>query len=204
MRDSNIRWGELIGGMLIIGGSIALVVSFWSEIAHHSFVQFGVFTGVTAAMLGLGLYAEHRWKLPTTSRGILLIATLLTPLNFLAFAALSHGATPTAIETAIEAGALLLFGFLVWRGGSVDSLLAESPHRGSHRPIGVTGVDSTAGRAAIGNGHDRDSVRFPVAIYCGVVALMLVRAARWKRIRAHAIEAIFMLLGVATFAAARP
>src|SRR5579859_2680275 len=119
MRDSNIRWGELVGGMLIIGGSIALVVSFWSQIAHHSFVQFGLFTGVTTAMLGLGLYAEHRWKLPTTSRGILLIATLLVPLNVLAFAALSHGAKPTGVETVIEVGALALFGFLVWRGAAV-------------------------------------------------------------------------------------
>jgi hypothetical protein len=64
MRDSNIRWGELVGGMLIVGCSIALVISFWSEIAHHSFLQFGLFTSVTGAMLGLGLYAEHRWKLP--------------------------------------------------------------------------------------------------------------------------------------------
>jgi len=40
---------------------------------------------VTSAIFGTGLYTEHRWKLPTTSRGLLLIATLLVPLNFLAF-----------------------------------------------------------------------------------------------------------------------
>src|SRR6185312_16264816 len=105
MRESNIRWGELIGGLLIIGGSIALVISFWNQIAGKPFFQFGIFTTVTAALMGLGLYAEHRWKLPTTSRGILLIATLLVPLNFVAFAALSHGAPSAPLVTIVELAA---------------------------------------------------------------------------------------------------
>jgi hypothetical protein len=200
MRDSNIRWGELVGGMLIIGGSIALVISFWSQIAHHSFVQFALFTGVTTAMLGLGLYAEHRWKLPTTSRGILLIATLLVPLNFLAFAALSHGAKPTAIETAIEIGALALFGFLVWRAAAV-----LMPYWPRLLVIGVVGpsaslvlVQRLGIRQSVGANLLLGAI--PVLIYCAVVAVMLARAGRWKHVRAHVIEAIFVLLGVATFA----
>ncbi len=32
MEERNIRWGELVGGLLIVCGSIALVISFWSEI----------------------------------------------------------------------------------------------------------------------------------------------------------------------------
>ena len=33
MEEKNIRWGELVGGLLIVGCSVALVISFWSEIA---------------------------------------------------------------------------------------------------------------------------------------------------------------------------
>jgi hypothetical protein len=72
MEERNIRWGELVGGLLIVGCSVALVVSLWSQIARLPLVQFLVFTSVTAALFGTGLYTEHRWKLPMTSRGLLL------------------------------------------------------------------------------------------------------------------------------------
>ena len=92
MEQKNIRWGELVGGLLIVGCSVALVLSFWAEISQRPVLKFSIFTAVTGALFGLGLYTEHRWKLPTTSRGVLLIATLLVPLNFLAFAAFSRSA----------------------------------------------------------------------------------------------------------------
>ena len=77
MEESNIRWGEIIGGLLIIGCSTALVVSLWAQISEIPVLKFLIFTTVTAILFGIGLYTEHRWKLPTTSRGILTIATLL-------------------------------------------------------------------------------------------------------------------------------
>src|SRR5213075_2721007 len=94
MEQSNIRWGEIIGGLLIIGCSTALVVSLWAQISRVPTVKFLIFTTVTAALFGIGFYTEHHWKLPTTSRGILTIATLLVPLNFLAIAAVSSNAAP--------------------------------------------------------------------------------------------------------------
>lgn len=90
MEEKHIRWGELVGGLLIISCSVALVISFWSEIADSP-LQFAVFNGVTAALFGLGLYAAKRWKLPTTSQGLLITAILMVPLNFLALAAFSEG-----------------------------------------------------------------------------------------------------------------
>ena len=33
--EKNIRWGELVGGLLIVGCSLALVISFWASIAKH-------------------------------------------------------------------------------------------------------------------------------------------------------------------------
>ncbi|HZZ72924.1 MAG TPA: hypothetical protein VFE24_11785 [Pirellulales bacterium] len=101
MEDRNIRWGELVGGLLIIGCSIALVISFWAQISERPVLKFLVFNGTTAALFGLGYQAAHRWRLRTTGHGVLLIATLLVPLNFLAIAAFTR---------AEDAGNLLTLG----------------------------------------------------------------------------------------------
>jgi hypothetical protein len=37
LEEKNIRWGELVGGLLIVGSSVALVISFWAEIASRPF-----------------------------------------------------------------------------------------------------------------------------------------------------------------------
>src|SRR5262249_25558405 len=121
MEESSIRWGELVGGLLIIGCSIALVVSLWAEIAARPFLPFSVFIGVTVALFGLGFYSAHRWKLPTTSRGVLVISTLLAPLNFLAITAFSRWSAPTALTPSLQVAggelfSLALFFFLVYQG----------------------------------------------------------------------------------------
>ena len=128
MEESNIRWGEIVGGLLIIGCSTALVVSLWSEISRIPVVKFLIFTTVTAALFGVGLYMEHRWKLPTTSRGILTIATLLVPLNFLAIAAVSGGTlSPGALVIGSELVAPAVFLCLVYFAGkSAYALVAAS------------------------------------------------------------------------------
>jgi hypothetical protein len=54
MEEKNIRWGELVGGLLIVCCSIALVISFWSKIAERPFIKFFVFNGVTAGLFGVG------------------------------------------------------------------------------------------------------------------------------------------------------
>src|ERR1043166_7028839 len=56
MEQSNIRWGEIIGGLLIIGCSTALVVSLWSQISAIPVLKFLIFTTVTAVLFGIGLY----------------------------------------------------------------------------------------------------------------------------------------------------
>ena len=84
MEEKNIRWGELVGGLLIVGCSIALVISLWDTVEQSPILRLSVFGGLVASLFGVGLYSEHRWKLGSTSRGLLMIATLLTPLNFLA------------------------------------------------------------------------------------------------------------------------
>jgi hypothetical protein len=186
LRDSNIRWGELVGGLLIVGCSVALVISFWGQIAAKPFFQLGLFTSVTTATLALGLYTEHRWKLPTSSRGILLIATMLVPLNFLALAALSHGARVSMIVTAGEVAALGLFGFLVWQASRV--LAPYWPE------LLTSGVVLLSGSLLVTQqfvGARSMSVSLalgvlPVTAYGATIAAMLRRAGRWRQVRARA------------------
>src|SRR5262245_8969978 len=130
MEESSVRWGELVGGLLIIGCSIALVVRLWSEIGASTFLRFSVFIGVTTALFGLGFYSAHRWKLPTTSRGVLVISTLLAPLNFLAMTAFSREAVspswpPPWLVAGGELFSLALFFFLVYQAAKV--FLPEAP-----------------------------------------------------------------------------
>ena len=95
LEEKNIRWGELVGGLLIVCCSTALVISFWAEIAARPLLKFGLFNGVLAGLFGIGFYTSYRWKIQTTSLGILIIAVLLVPLNFLAIAAFTDRAPPT-------------------------------------------------------------------------------------------------------------
>ena len=119
MEDKNIQWGELAGGLLILCCSTALVVSFWENIASRPWLKFSIFTGITAATLGLGLNAWHRWKLPTTSRGILMIGLLLLPLNFLAFAIFTLGVPWDWWTVVGELLSLGLLGCLAWFAAKV-------------------------------------------------------------------------------------
>ena len=117
LEEKNIRWGELVGGLLIVGGSIALVLSFWAQIAEQPMLKFGVFNGVTAGLFGIGFFIMRRWKLPTTGQGLLLISTLLVPLDMLAIAAIAQTAGTAAL--AGEAVSIAIFGWLVYLAGRV-------------------------------------------------------------------------------------
>ena len=81
----NIRWGELIAGVLIVVCSIGLVISLWSPLVEkHRVVPSLIFLGANSAIYAAGLYTLARWRLRHTSRAVLVIATLLVPLSVLA------------------------------------------------------------------------------------------------------------------------
>ena len=128
LEEKNIRWGELIGGLLILCSSIALVLSFWQQIAERPLLKFSLFNGVTAALFGIGLYVHRRWRLPTTTHGVLLIAMLLVPLNFLAIAAFTLENPPTdALTLGGEFASLALFAWLGYRAALVVVPAAALP-----------------------------------------------------------------------------
>src|SRR5689334_18547676 len=205
MEESNIRWGEIIGGLLIIGCSTALVVSLWAQISEIPVLKFLIFTTVTAVLFGIGLYTEYRWKLPTTSRGILTIATLLVPLNFLAIAAVSAGNTSGALVIGSELAAPAIFLCLVYFAGRVIT-----PGCAHILSAGVLG--SSVGQLLVRHFADVDTSpallillgAFPVCCYVATVGIALRLMLEDSEIDAHETTTVFTVLGTMSFAALLP
>ncbi|HXQ70687.1 MAG TPA: hypothetical protein VN844_09380, partial [Pyrinomonadaceae bacterium] len=205
MEESNIRWGEIIGGLLIIGCSTALVVSLWAQISQIPVLKFLIFTTVTAILFGVGLYTEHRWKLPTTSRGILTIATLLVPLNFLAIAAVSASNTPGALALASELAAPAIFLCLVYFAGRVIT-----PGCAHLLAAGVLG--SSVGQLLVRHFAAPDIspvlliflAAFPVVCYIVTVGFALRRVLEDREIDESETTTVFTVLGTMSFAALLP
>ncbi|HET9712105.1 MAG TPA: hypothetical protein VFP64_09500, partial [Pyrinomonadaceae bacterium] len=205
MEESNIRWGEIIGGLLIIGCSTALVVSLWAQISQIPVLKFLIFTTVTAVLFGIGLYTEHRWKLPTTSRGILTIATLLVPLNFLAIAAVSASNTSGALVIGSELVAPAIFLCLVYFAGRVIT-----PGCAHILSAGVLG--SSVGQLLVRHFASLDGPpllliflgAFPVLCYVVTVGLALRVVLHDRQIDESETTTVFTVLGTMSFAALLP
>lgn len=103
LEEKNIRWGELASGILIVGCAIGLIISLRATLAQLSaqvpYIPALLFMLGTAAIHVAGLYTLRRWKLRSTSRGVLVIATLLVPLSFAAGIILS-GSGPSRVAVA--------------------------------------------------------------------------------------------------------
>jgi hypothetical protein len=125
MQESNIVWGEILAGLVMVGSSVALVISLWTTLEQTvPYFPFLIFSAITAAVFGAGFYSLNHWKLESTSRGLLTIAALLVPLNFLVMAGLlvQHGTEPGGIDffrLASETVAIGTFTWLLLRAGRV-------------------------------------------------------------------------------------
>lgn len=203
LEEKHIRWGELVGGMLVVGCSVALAVSFWTQIAEFKFY---LFTVLTAAFFGIGFYAGRHWKAPTTTSGILLVATLLVPINFLAIAAFARGAaTFDPLAVMHELAALALFGWLVWRAAGV--LAPTWP------PLLAAGVMGTSAVQLVVRRMAPAAADTPVlwvlglavlAAYAAPAGRALRRARRAGAFDLAGTDALLSLLGVLTFCALLP
>jgi hypothetical protein len=209
MEESSVRWGELVGGLLVIGCSIALVVSLWSEIAASTFLKFSVFIGVTTALFGLGFYSAHRWKLPTTSRGVLVISTLLAPLNFLAMTVFSREAgSPSPSVVGGELFSLALFFFLVYQAAKV--FLPEATWMTALATMGPSFAMLLAGHLSVDENDLPRAALLGVApllchcVSCGVI--LRDQAGRLKQVESDEGRAdqIFTHLGVSSFSTLLP
>ncbi len=118
LEQRNIFWGELVGGLLVVGCSIALILSLWQTLERIPLFPFLASAGITSTLFGVGHYSLSRWKLESSSRGLLVIAILLVPLNFLVLAGISPRSNDP-IELAAKVVAALIFALLVRRAGKV-------------------------------------------------------------------------------------
>lgn len=204
MEESNIRWGEIIGGLLIIGCSTALVVSLWAQISEVPVLKFLIFTTVTAVLFGIGLYTEHRWKLPTTSRGILTIATLLVPLNFLAIAAVSLSGSADVLIVTSEIAAPAVFLCLIYFAGRVIT-----PRCAHLLSAGV--LSSSVGQLLVRHFAVDASPfvmvllgAFPVCCYVIATGLALRVVLADREITEDETTSVFTMLGIMSFASLLP
>ncbi len=207
MEQKNIRWGELMSGLLIVISSIGLVISLWATLKESiPYFPALLFLLVTAAIHGAGLYTLRRWKLESTSRGLLIISTLLIPLNFLAAIAVSeeHESNDPLYITAVTVG-LLAFGAISSSAGRV--LL---PRRWWLLLIAVLGP--SAGQLVI------DRLAIPglstwwlTLLFAPVVLSYLIAtggqlwtAFRRRNLKESEAGQLFLLLGVSAFALLTP
>ena len=107
--------GVLLGGLLIVGASVILVISFWETLQEYPVLKFTASAAAILSGLLVGLYAHHRWQLQTTGRGLLAISLLLVPLGYLSVAGFGDQWTVVAAEAA----SIGLFAYVVTLAGRV-------------------------------------------------------------------------------------
>ena len=203
MAEKNIRWGELTGGLLILCCSTALVISLWSQIEAIPVLKFLIFTAVTAALFGAGLFVHHRWSLPTTGHALLVISTLLVPLNLLAFAAFSRPRTLGGWTVAAELPAVALFGWLTLLAGRV--VMANAPKL---LACGVMGLSFSS--LVIRFAWPRSEAAIlatsllPLGAYLTVMGVSLWRQSRIRSAGEEEAKRLILQLGVQTFACLAP
>ena len=204
IEERNIRWAEfvgvLVGGLLIVGSSLALVVSFWDTL-QETYLKFMVFVGYSSAVFGAGLFAHHRWKLAATGRGLLMIAMLLVPLNFVVMASLSPGAWGWQ-TAAVEVASLVIFAWL-------SALAAGVLVAGRRWPLVLAVLGNSALILLVARVlGPRSSEGMLLAAGCVPAALLAVATFGYtagrpgRRLQAGDAGAEFTLLGMAAFASA--
>ncbi|MFZ1933529.1 MAG: hypothetical protein WCB27_16400 [Thermoguttaceae bacterium] len=200
MEERNIRWGELIGGLLIVGPAIALVISFWEQLAANPYLQLSTFVATCSAVFGVGLYAHHRWKLRSTSLGLLMIATLLVPLCFLGMAAVcKENWRPGTI--AADLLTLAVFTGLTWCAARV--LVPQGPWLQVIAVLGGSASILVAARWLSPESPDWwhiSAACLPVAFFAASVGTYLAKLPPRKRLTAADAGSLFTLLGTAAFA----
>ncbi len=202
MEERNIRWGELVGGLLMVGSAIGLVITLRRTLEAHVWLQFTVGVAIVSAFFGVGLYAYHRWKLENTSRALLIVSTLMVPLYFFATTRLSKGdwTLPLQIMEAVSFG---LFCWLAWLAARI-----LAPEAKWFQAAGAIGNSAAVLLVAGLAGHDQAAWRFfvpglvPVAVLAGAVGGMLYRLSDPEKLTESRANQLFTVLGTAGFSAA--
>ena len=197
--ERNIRWGELIGGLLFVCFSAALVISLWEKLERIPYFQFFIFVAISSGVFGVGMYAYHRLKLKTTGQGLLIIATLLVPLNFLTMAGLVK-AEWSVIRLIAEG---LSLGIFVWLVGLAAKILVQ---RARWLEVGAV-VGNSAIVLLVARVIDPQSPAgimlavsgLPVLCFAAAVGGHLVQLSRQRRLDEGQVNGLVVLLGTTAF-----
>ncbi|HYV37456.1 MAG TPA: hypothetical protein VE988_17255, partial [Gemmataceae bacterium] len=185
MEERNILWGELVGGLLIVGCSIALVISLREKLEEIQYFPFLVVGSVAAALLGAGRYTLSHWKLEATSRGLLVIGTLLVPLSFMVLAGVASGREGGLLEAAMEIGAIAFFTWLV--RGATGVLLRQPIGPAAPRPDWLTTLaimGASASQLLVPHIKENDFAREWLGLvgYVPAALLILTQGMTWQSV----------------------
>lgn len=142
LQEKNILWGELAGGLLIVGCSIALVLSLWRTLEDLPYFTFLLLAGITAAVFGAGYYTYHHWRLAGTSKALMVIAILLTPLNLLLLADPGSRGVTNVLDIGVKISAILGFAWIVRTSGR-DLVEGDSRSRRWWLALAIVGVPAS-------------------------------------------------------------
>lgn len=176
LNEKNIHWGELLAGVLIVGCAVGLILSLRSQLSQIiPMFSALLFLLVTAAIHFAGFYTLSHWKLPSTSRGLLLIGSLLVPITCLAASLLAdHGGHASIFEPGFIALMILGGGAcstLVYYGGR--HLLPSQPATWT---VGIMGSSLAQGFINRAAADSLDTVRLSVLGCLTLIGLAYVVA----------------------------
>lgn len=199
MEERNILWGELVGGLLVVGCSAALIISLWATFRDNPIFKGLTFTGAAAAVLGAGLYTQRRWRLESTSRGLLVLGLLLVPLALLGLT-LPGARAPGWLDIAVQAVSLLAL--LPLAAGAARVLAPDLPWRLAGALIALAACQVPSSRqvhASLSETHFIPWAMLPVACFGVCLATCLV-GRRGRVMDGGEPIGLFVALGAATFA----
>ena len=133
LESRNILLGELVGGLLIVGGSVALVATLWNSLEQIPYFPFLMLSAIALLLFFAGQYTLHHWKLQSTSRGMLVISILLAVLSLLVLANLGVAGSGYWIAAAVQVIALTAMAVLFKK--AISDLFEDIAFAGIPRPL---------------------------------------------------------------------
>ena len=211
MDERNIRWGELISGLLIVGSAIGLVISLKAtQLGELPYFLSLIFMLITSAIFGAGMYSLKKWKLKTASRSVLIVTTLLIPLNFLA-GAWEGTASASPIETSDPIYLLaLILGLGVLGTISCFASMALVPSGWWRLWLAIMGP--SVGQLIINRAAGPQMTDLTVGLLCALPLGSFLcanlsqwqLASQWKKITPRRGETCFQVLGIGAFSLILP
>jgi hypothetical protein len=211
MEEKNIRWGEIISGLLIVISAVGLVISLWATLRDAiPYLPALIFMLGTGAFHAAGHYTLRKWDLRSISRAVLIIGTLLVPLNFLAAIALTGGGESSARDSiplfvvAVVIG-MTAYGVMTWYAG--QSLLSYGRSLLLVAVLGTCAGQLLVNRLFTPATTDTAVILLlmvPLVAYLFAVVGSLRAARRWRHLSPNLAQPLLLILGISSFALLAP